>query len=273
MLLAESGATKIAWCLVHHNSTIRFETSGIRAGHTSKSKIAEILREASSFFSPYPIESLHFYCSGCLSVERQSEMTEDLKPFFPNPIQINVYADLHAAAKATLGNSTGTCFILGTGSVMFEWDGQEVVELFGGKGFPEGDFAGGADLGQRLITYLSSSPDAVLVSQFENQYGKLDQLAEQISHSESIAKAFGQFAPFVIHNQTHDAISKLINEAVEEFLNDKPAKLEMKKLALVGSLAYHLKDRIIKQLHLTLPIDVIVEPQSMDGLITYHLNH
>lgn len=52
-------------------------------------------------------------------------------------------SDLHGAGYSLFGKESGWGTIMGTGSVLFQWKEQEVVQEIGGKGHLSGDEGSG----------------------------------------------------------------------------------------------------------------------------------
>lgn len=267
MLIAESGASKIDWCLVSQDKVHHFVTEGIRCGNTSIDKINQILERTSRYFDQFSIDHLHFYCSGCLSKERQNEMLVHLQSHFAHINNIRVLSDLHAAAYSTFGNNSGLGIILGTGSVFFTWNGTDVIDVYGGKGFPDGDFAGGADLGFRLIEMMKKTDDLNLRTEFEKKFESLNKL----SPNTFSASEYAVFAPFVIKNKQHPDISELINDALNDLFFELPKSNQYKNIAVIGSIGCFLEDEAREKLKEYSAYKVHFVKSPIKGLVDFHI--
>lgn len=270
MLIAESGASKINWCLIAEKELHHFETEGIRCGHTSPEKIERILKQVSSYFSCHTFNKIHFYCSGCLAETRQLEMQAYLKSYFKKTDHVFVFSDLHAAARATLKKKPGLILIMGTGSVIFNWNGNDVVEIYGGKGFPDGDAAGGADLGLRLINLLQNNDDIKLLADFELEYDALEKVLTHISNNNFSASVYGTFAPFLINHKTNPLLSALIDCALNDFLSDLPKSIGVENIYVVGSIGTSLKNEIKQKLNPIFSSEINFVKNPIDGLIQFY---
>ncbi len=270
MLIAESGASKINWCLITEKELHHFETEGIRCGHSSPEKIERILKQASNYFSSHRFSKIHFYCSGCFAENRQLEMQAYLKSHFKKANHVSVFSDLHAAAKATLGNKSGLVLIIGTGSVIFNWNGNAVDEIYGGKGFPGGDAAGGADLGLRLINLLQNGAHQKLLLDFEQDYDTFEKVLALISNNHFSASIYGSFAPFVIKYKSNPILSELIDCALGDFLSDLPQNREVENISIVGSIGLCLKNEIKQKLNPLFSSKISFEKGPIEGLIQYY---
>lgn len=149
LLIADSGGTKTDWCFVDSsNSKHFFTTESYHPENWSKDFEVRI----QNFWNDrpdYKSAQLHFFCSGCLKEEKSSELAQIFSRIGFS--DITVKSDLHAAALSLFGKTNGFCAILGTGSVFFEWRGQNVVSIAGGKGHELGDEGSGYFFGKLVV--------------------------------------------------------------------------------------------------------------------------
>jgi len=158
-IIAESGGTKSDW-FIQGESEIVTRSSYHRANWNDP-----WFEQESSFWRSHDLSTveLTFYGAGCFNDEGKVLTERKLAEIgFEN---ITVKSDLHAAGKAVYGSSTGWCAILGTGSVLFFWDGNDVQEIIGGKGHLEGDEGSGFYFGKLILDdYRSGKLDENLVN-------------------------------------------------------------------------------------------------------------
>jgi len=205
-------------------------------------------------------------------MSRQKEMIKHFEQTFPNCPEILVKSDLHAAGISALGSKTGFCIILGTGSVGFTWENNDVQEIYGGKGFPGGDFLGGADLGRRLISLLQKKNDPSLLKAFELKYGDISPHADHVSSKKS-PSYFGQFAPFVLNHRHHPEIASFIRDACSEFFSDIPDLKSFEKIGIVGSIGSLLKDEIQEYLGFSNYHNLTYIQHPINNLIDLFVTH
>jgi hypothetical protein len=148
-IIADSGGTKTDWCRVSAVGLLeRLHTESYHPVYASEERLARM----QTFWDAHPkwkTLPLYFFGSGCYRAEGKRKVEEELHQLGFE--QIKVQSDVHAAAWATLGSSPGYVAILGTGSVLIEWDGAEVSALHGGKGHLEGDEGSGFYFGRLLM--------------------------------------------------------------------------------------------------------------------------
>jgi N-acetylglucosamine kinase-like BadF-type ATPase len=271
MIIVESGATKSAWFAIKNGEELRFEAGGIRVGHTSDEVVNKVLQEAATFFVDFCQEELFFYGSGCLKTERRSDIQEKLQHFFPKSKSITVLSDLHAAARAGLGKQKGLVFILGTGSVAFTWDGEDVVSVYGGKGFPNGDEGSGADLGKRLLNLLSEKPFGFLYEKFIAEFGDFETILHTAKQDVN-ARYFAGFVPFIVKHKTQPEIDALLSIAFSSFceLIPRPVFDEYQQLVVIGGVGSVLKNEFSEVLVHYTDVNTRFLKSPIENLVDYH---
>ncbi len=235
-LLSDSGATKSKWVYHDTDEIIRFECKGIRFGSTSNFDIIQVILEVVEKLKDKTIAEIQFFGSGCHHEKARKKMTEMLQACFPKA-QIAVAGDIDAACLATLGDKPGFCIILGSGSVGMEWDRKQVVEIYGGKGFPQGDFAGGAELGLRFYHFLQKNPD-----QYQKFYAALEKLPK--TPESKHANQFGALGKILIEQKQNTVLKGLITKSIERFIKDMPDLAPFKQIGIVGSVGFNLEPEI-----------------------------
>ena len=146
LLIADSGGTKTDWCFVDELGNKDYFTS--ESYHPSN-WTSEFIEQISIFWeqrAQLKEAQLHFFCAGCLNPEKAKQL--ELIFHSLGFKDVTVKSDLHAAGLALFGNRQGTFAILGTGSVLVDWNAGEVVSVFGGKGHVQGDEGSGFYFGK-----------------------------------------------------------------------------------------------------------------------------
>lgn len=245
-IIAESGGTKAVWIL--HNkegkSLRQIETLGIRPKMTSNEKIRAILLEVQSQLNKNEILEIAIYCSGCHNRANAIFLKSEIQKVFGDATKIEVYSDLVIAALAALGKNKGVVGILGTGSVAFVWDGCEVQQIFGGKGFPGGDEGSGADLGKHLLQYCISN-DGELTQRLKAEIGNFEQFSQQAYDSDAPARKFADLTYFIYKNRDKKEMKNIIFQSFSNYFSmlDK-MNCKNRTIALVGSIAFLFQKEI-----------------------------
>jgi glucosamine kinase len=120
---------------------------------------------------------LHFYGAGCSSEVVQAQMRGRLLQLGFS--EVSVYPDTLAACRALYGNKAGWVAILGTGSVLVQYDGSGITRRIGGYGSLIGDEGSGFYFGKLLIRYLLKTEkwESAWIELFESREFILSKLA------------------------------------------------------------------------------------------------
>ncbi len=151
LLIGESGGSKTDWVLLKADGT---STKGISPSlHPSNwgsYDWALLLSVWKNMEFERSNTVLDFYGAGCNMIEKANELREHFESLeFP---KVHVFGDLKAAGLATLGSSNGYVAILGSGSVLIEFQNENAQNYFGGLGRELGDEGGGYYFGKMVLT-------------------------------------------------------------------------------------------------------------------------
>ena len=171
ILIADSGATKAEWCILHAGRKKIVETQGISPYFLNKQQIGQILADdllpELKKISP---DEIFYYGTGCASTENRKMVYEAIKSVFPKS-KIYVDHDLMGAARALCGEKKGIVCNLGTGSFACYFDGKKIAKSSPGLGYVLGDEGSGAYLGKKVVQYyLYNTFDEDLKYKFDLAY-------------------------------------------------------------------------------------------------------
>ncbi len=174
-IVADSGGSSTNWGIVLKNNEVLFiQTSSLHPKYALSAdypmeKMKDQFRELNV--------PLYFYGAGCSSEAVQAEMRTFLLQLGFS--EVNVYPDTMAACKALYGNNAGWVAILGTGSVLVQYDGSNIINRIGGYGSLIGDEGSGFYFGKLLVQYLLRNEEwkGEWVSVFESRARILSKLA------------------------------------------------------------------------------------------------
>ena len=146
VLIVESGGTRSEWCLVKNGSVVkRFSSTRLHPSNWStafwkrlQAQISDITHDA----------KLAFYIAGCHNEQNRLTMISKLREF--GYADVEVFSDLVAAGLST-GEDHCNVIILGTGSVLFEFESGLVSNVVGGLGHVEGDEGSGYYFGKLVL--------------------------------------------------------------------------------------------------------------------------
>jgi glucosamine kinase len=152
-IIADSGGSSAKWGIVRENNEVDYiRTDSLHPKYALSGNYSfESLRNQ---FKGINVP-LYFYGAGCADEAIQKEMQILLLEFGFS--EVRVYPDTLAACRALYGNEPGWVAILGTGSVLVQYDGSQIVKRIGGYGSLIGDEGSGFYFGKLLIRHLLRS--------------------------------------------------------------------------------------------------------------------
>lgn len=278
ILIADSGSTKTAWCLIDGDRQQQWKTQGISPYFLEKEEIKSVL--AKELLSHPECETedigqLFFYGTGLASPKKAHFMKDILLEVFPKS-KVVVNHDLTGAARALCLHEEGLACILGTGSGACYYDGKEIVKSSPGLGFILGDEGSGAYLGKILIQrYLYKMLDEDLMAAFEKKYHPSKAEILKKVYQESYPNRYlASFARFLGENRGNETVEAIIEQGIKDFLLVHVKNYEQSRrlpVHFVGGVAQAFQDvifRLAEQLELH-PGRILAKP--LDGLTAYHL--
>src|SRR5215831_57464 len=172
ILLADSGATKCEWCLIHSNRKKKIIlTQGISPYFLNTSQIVELLKkELVPALKNEAVKELYYYGTGMRNPENVKLLKKALKQVFAGTV-IEINDDMEAAARALNGHEKGIACNLGTGSFCVYYNGVSISKRAPGIGYILGDEGSGAHLGKKVVQYyLYNTFDEELRYKFDDKY-------------------------------------------------------------------------------------------------------
>ena len=186
-VIADGGGTSTDWCVIAEGQRRFFTTESYHPINWStqfKERVDNFWKEQLDVSSA----KLSFFGAGLFLPERQEEASKLFMDIGFNEVMVS--SDLHAAGLASVGRSSGWIAIAGTGSVLFEWSGSEVMQVIGGKGFEIGDAGSAYYFGKLLVDAHKNRKLSVFQEHvFEREFSVADlALYGQKSYYASLAR-------------------------------------------------------------------------------------
>jgi glucosamine kinase len=274
ILIVESGSTKADWVLLHPDGTeTNFRTKGWIPLFLTNDEMLERLNSYKEL-GEKKFTAVYFYTAGVSAVKASESLHFILSAFF-SEAHIHVESDMLAAARGVYNHTAQFVAILGTGSNMAFFDGEELEQLTPSLGYVLGDEASGASLGKVLLrAYLYKSLPKDLYLQFSKVYSVSKDLALQSVYNETHPNWFlASFVPFLVEHQSHPYVQQLVRKEFYSFLKthvlSHPLHLDY-SISFVGSVAF-LFQEIMSDLCKENKLQVAGFKQSpIHGLISYH---
>jgi len=276
-LIADSGATKVDWRVVHSSGAIeQVTTTGINPVFLSQEEICNMLHKELRPAFEGQVGEIYFYAAGITGAEMERHMQACFRVVFPEAVS-TAYSDMVAAARALCGNQPGIACILGTGSNSCFYDGEKILpDKVPAGGFILGDEGGGAVLGRKLLSdFIKRQLPAEIDHAFKTQYPHIDiHFIIQKVYREPIPQRFlATFSPFLNEHRHNSHINQLLRTSFAEFFSRNIAQYDYKHhpVNIVGSIAHYYRDMIGEEAQKQgMTIGKILKA-PIDGLLEYHI--
>ena len=274
-LIADSGATKTAWCLLEGQKKKTLFTQGLSPYFLKGDQIEQIVGlELKSKLKGVEPDEIFFYGTGCSNPGNVKIVKKALRNLFSKSA-ITVTHDLMGAAKALCGDQKGVACILGTGSNSCYYNGKRIVKNSPGLGFILGDEGAGSYLGKKVIQYyLYNTFDPDLMDRFNAKYNtNAVEILEAVYKMPLPNRYLAGFVPFLVENRGHFMIENIIEDSFNDFFFHHVYKYKESwtmPINFIGSVAFGFKD-VLKEMCNTYELQLgKVLKSPMDGLIKYH---
>ncbi|MEE1947034.1 N-acetylglucosamine kinase [Pedobacter sp. KR3-3] len=249
ILVADSGSSKTDWMAYSPNQILSFSTQGINPYFVNAHDVVKILSKNKEI-APYAtaVKEVYFFGSGCSSPDKHEIISNGLSAFFTKAF-ISVDHDLIGSAYATCGDKKGLACILGTGSNISYYDGQNVHDGKHGLGYVLGDEGSGTYFGKKiLLSFLYQTMPADLCEAFAKAYEvNKDIVIENIYQKPLPNSYLAGFSRFMKAHQSHPFIQQVLHDGFQEFIdtNVKDYKsYRSLECNFVGSIAYYYQDEL-----------------------------
>ncbi len=250
ILVADSGSSKTDWLLTDKTTPVSFKTSGLNPYFLNEKEMVKVIQNqaADMITQGSEVTEIYFYGAGCSSPDRHEIVSNALSQLFPKAF-ISVDSDLLGSAYATCGSRQGLCCVLGTGSNISFFDGEDIHAGKHGLGFVLGDEGSGTWFGKRLITdYLyGRMPDEVAV-RFKNAYPLTkDDVINRVYMQPNGNSYLASFARFLSEIKATAYGANLIRSGLLEFVETNIKsypEYQQYQCNFVGSIAWHFAEEL-----------------------------
>ncbi|RZK41217.1 MAG: N-acetylglucosamine kinase [Pedobacter sp.] len=226
-----------------------FSTQGINPYFLNAHDIVKILSKNKGLgLISESIKEVYFFGAGCSSPDKHEIISNGLSSFFPNAF-VSVDHDLIGSAYATCGDQEGLACILGTGSNISYYDGENVHNGRHGLGYVLGDEGSGTFFGRKvLVSYLyDTMPDDLQKNFAERFEVTKDIVIENIYQKPFPNSYLASFSRFMIANKNHPFIQQMLRDGFQEFVDTNIKDYKNYKnipCNFVGSIAYYYQDEL-----------------------------
>jgi glucosamine kinase len=252
ILVADSGSSKTDWLLaVPEQEPLQFKTGGLNPYFLSEKEMVKILQDQGADLIAHTAEitEIYFFGAGCSSPDRHEIVSNALSQLFPKAY-ISIDSDLLASAYATCGHEKGLCCVLGTGSNISFFDGEEVHSGKHGLGYVLGDEGSGTWFGKALITdFLYGNMPADIHALFNEKYALTKETVINNVYQQPRANSYlASFAKFLNSIRQTDYVQNLLKKGFQEFIDTDIKSYHQQyhryKCHFVGSIAFVFADEL-----------------------------
>lgn len=275
-LIADSGATKAEWCLIDGKKKRSFITQGLSPYFVTSLQMEEIVqKEIRAGLKNTVPDEIHFYGTGCISVNNIKLVKKALKAVFPETKKILVDNDIVGAAKGLVADQKGIVCNLGTGSFCCYYNGKKIVKNSPGLGYVLGDEGSGAYLGKKVIQhFLYNTFDADLMERFNAKFNTNRQdILDHVYRQPFPNRYLASYTMFLAENRGHYMIENIIEDGFNDFFFNHIYKFRESwtlPINFIGSVAYGFKD-VLEDMCSSYELQLgKVLKKPMDGLIKFH---
>ncbi|MDX1446890.1 hypothetical protein, partial [Lishizhenia sp.] len=132
----------------------------------------------------------------------------------------------------------------GTGSVGLKYDGNKIIETFGGLGYPQGDEGSGARMGRTLIASYQqqkmSKNLAALLTAYQNDLA----FSLQADIDTIDRKEIATLSKFLFEHKEEQEVQDLIKRSFQELYESTIKPMQTNSISVTGSIAFYFKDEL-----------------------------
>ena len=251
ILVADSGSSKTDWLLAQPGKEpTEFRSPGLNPYFLTEKEIVKVLQDKAADLIAHgnDVTEIYFFGAGCSGPDRHEIVSNALSTLFPKAY-ISVDSDLLGSAYATCGHEKGLCCVLGTGSNISFFDGEEIHSGKHGLGFVLGDEGSGTWFGKMLITdFLYGNMPDDIYKQFDKTYALTKEIVVsnvyQKPRANTYLASFARFLNVIRSTEYGQAMLKQgLTEFIETNIKSYP-QYHRYKCNFVGSIAYVFADEL-----------------------------
>ncbi len=246
ILIAESGGTRTHWVFIEANgSSDMLGTIGLNpnlAGEALRCKVLE--DEVKPWLAGRSPRDFRFFGAGLADEGHRCAVKRDLCRVLEPGVDPEVSTDMMAAAYACLGHQAGVVGLLGTGSVAFHFDGEQITARKGGLGYLLGDEGSGVALGRAFLRQLLNDSLPERIERLHLAFSGMDkdETRRQFLHHARPALFLAEQAPFLANYMNEPEIAALLEREFGAFIRQDLLPLTRagdEHVVLSGGIARH----------------------------------
>ena len=261
VLIADSGSTKVHWCLVTASGQCSdVFTDGInplfQTTDAMRNSICnQLLPKIAPLLWAGTLTHVFFYGAGC-TPEKKVFVQKALEAVFKKA-EVQVESDMLGAARGLLGRNAGVACILGTGSGSCFYNGETIEWCVPSLGYILGDEGSAAVLGKRLVGDLLKNQLSYSVSGLSDEVDLKNLFFKDIDDPR-------------IRNLVYDHFVQFIRRNLVQYFQNTNANANAAGVGFVGSIAYYYRPILEEAMQTEgLPMGTVLQ-DPIEGLKEYH---
>ena len=284
ILLADSGSTKVHWCLVTASGQCSdVFTDGInplfQTSDAMRNSICnQLLPQISSLLWAGNLTHVFFYGAGC-TPEKKVFVQRALEGVFKKA-EVSVESDMLGAARGLLQRKAGVACILGTGSGSCFYNGETIEWCVPSLGYILGDEGSAAVLGKRLVGDLLKNQlgDDLKEAFFKEYETSMADIIEKVYRQPFPNRFLAKLSKFCadhiedkrIHDLVYDHFVQFIRRNIVQYFQPSAGNIQHSAVGFVGSVAYYYRPILEEAMQAEgLPLGTILK-DPIEGLKEYH---
>jgi glucosamine kinase len=275
ILIGDSGSTKTQWVFMNAGKALaEVQTIGLNPYFITSGEMENIFLNEVKTAVNNNIEELFFYGSGISATEKIRQCTTSLQRCFPSA-KIEVQHDMLGAARALLQREPGMACILGTGSNVCSYNGQDITATVFTTGYVLGDEGAGSNIGKKILkSFFSGKMPPALTVAFREKYSLTPyEILDRIYKEPFPNRFIASFCEFASENIKYEFIEEMVRDSFYDFIEEMYLQIEGWKglpAGFCGSVAFGFAD-ILREATDAYGIEVkTILKTPMQGLMEYH---
>lgn len=277
ILLADSGSTKVHWCLVTASGQYTdIFTDGInpffQTSDAMRNSICnQLLPKIAPLLWAGTLTHIFFYGAGC-TPEKKGFVQKALEGVFKKA-EVHVESDMLGAARALLGHNAGVACILGTGSGSCYFNGENIDWCVPSLGYILGDEGSAAVLGKRLVSDLLKNQlgDDLKEAFFKEYETSMPDIFERVYRQPFPNRFLAKLSKFCADHIEDQRIHDLVYDHFVQFIRRNLVQYHVSSpIVFVGSIAYYYKPILEEAMKAeNMPLGTILQ-DPIEGLKEFH---
>ena len=273
-LIVEAGSTKTDSVLIDKQNKVKQRHSSPGINPVSDKYYQKAIDHLMQPFLTTPLESVHYYGSGCVTPEVCKDVTDAIQSSTAKKATIEVNDDLIAVGRGICQYESGIVGILGTGSNIGYYDGRVISYGIKSCGYLLGDEGSGFRLGQVIYRNLARNnyPDSV-AARIKRDFDLIDK--ELITHlykqpnQRSYLASFARAFQYLEEKDKEALIDEVFDPLIDRLLFPMYQRYQS-PIHLIGSIAVYFEEPLKNKLGKFNIIAAGFNRSPLEGLVRFH---